>query len=271
MDRYLKVSGLVGLAAPNSSTAAAGVSKHEQGWRLAADPATASIGAPPMRALLAAAQAPIHLACGERDAMVKRDDLLPFDSAAVSLAGVAVPQVHAAESSTIQVALVGCGGRGTGAAANALSVKEGPTKLVAMADVFDHKLKNSYTNLSQKFKDKVRELTERHRNLDRGAIVKLNQVIRGTANYFATSFSTCRWMFQKLDSWIRMRLRAMKLKRKNYHDNYKLRAAYFCRQLGLLTLEGFCTYRDPHGQARRVIPRAGQLRLGSPGARPARR
>jgi len=76
-------------------------------------------------------------------------------AAAVSLAGVAVPQVHAAESSTIQVALVGCGGRGTGAAANALSVKEGPTKLVAMADVFDHKLKSSYSNLSQKFKDKV--------------------------------------------------------------------------------------------------------------------
>lgn len=118
----------------------------------------------------------------------------------------------------------------------------------------------------QKFKAKIRELTERHRNLDHTVIVKLNQVIRGTANYFATSFSTCRWMFQKLDSWIRMRMRAMKLKRKNYHDNYKLRAAYFCRQLGLLTLEEFCTYRDPHGQARRVIPRTGQLRLGSPGA-----
>lgn len=123
----------------------------------------------------------------------------------------------------------------------------------------------------QKFKAKIRELTERHRNLDHTVIVKLNQVIRGTANYFATSFSTCRWMFQKLDSWIRMRMRAMKLKRKNYHDNYKLRTAYFCRQLGLLTLEEFCTYRDPHGQARRVIPRTGQLRLGSPGARAARR
>jgi RNA-directed DNA polymerase len=123
----------------------------------------------------------------------------------------------------------------------------------------------------QKFKAKVREITERHRNLDRAAIGRLNQVIRGTANYFATRFSTCRWMFQKLDSWIRMRLRAMKLKRKNYNDNYKLRAAYFCRQLGLLTLEEFCTYPDLHGQARFVIPRRGQLQLGSPGARPARR
>ena len=34
------------------------------------------------------------------------------------------------------MALVGCGGRGSGAAADALSVKHGPVKLVAMADVF---------------------------------------------------------------------------------------------------------------------------------------
>lgn len=114
----------------------------------------------------------------------------------------------------------------------------------------------------QKFKAKMRELTERHRNLDRKVIEKLNQVIRGTANYFATNFSTCRWMFQKLDSWTRMRLRAMKLKRKNYNDNHKLRVGYFRRQLGLLTLEEFCTYRDRHGQARRVIPRHGATSVG---------
>jgi group II intron reverse transcriptase/maturase len=114
----------------------------------------------------------------------------------------------------------------------------------------------------QKFKAKVREVTERHRNLDRTTIGKLNQVIRGTANYFATGFSTCRWMFQKLDSWIRMRLRAMKLKRKNYNDNRKLRGGYFRRQLGLLTLEEFCVYRDRHGQAHRVIPRNGATPVG---------
>ena len=81
----------------------------------------------------------------------------------------------------------------------------------------------------QKFKDKVRALTLRHRNLDREVILKLNRVIRGTANYFATAFSTCRWAFQKLDSWLRMRLRCMKLKRKNYNDNAKLRVGYFRR------------------------------------------
>jgi predicted dehydrogenase len=65
-------------------------------------------------------------------------------AAASALAGVAIPHVHAAENNTIQVALVGCGGRGTGAAGDALSVKNGPIKLVAMADVFEHRLKSSY-------------------------------------------------------------------------------------------------------------------------------
>ena len=102
----------------------------------------------------------------------------------------------------------------------------------------------------QKFKAKVRELTVRKHNLDSEAIAKLNAVIRGTANYFATGFSTCRWMFQKLDSWIRMRLRAMKLKRKSCNDNSKLRVGYFNRKLRLLTLEQFCAKVDPHGKAR---------------------
>lgn len=107
----------------------------------------------------------------------------------------------------------------------------------------------------QSFKAKVRELTVRKRNLDQDVIVRLNRVIRGTANYFAPAFATSRWLFQKLDSWVRMRLRCMKLKRKNYNDNRKLRVPFFRRKLGLLTLEEFCTVRDRNGKARRVIPR----------------
>ena len=68
-------------------------------------------------------------------------------TAASALAGIALPHVHAAENNTIQVALVGCGGRGTGAASNALSVKNGPTKLVAMADVFPDRLEGSLKGL----------------------------------------------------------------------------------------------------------------------------
>ncbi len=114
----------------------------------------------------------------------------------------------------------------------------------------------------QKFKAKIRELTVRKRNLDAKVIEKLNQVIRGTANFFATEFSTCRWKFQKLDSWIRMRLRCMKRKRKSYNDNKKIRVAYFRRKLGLLTMEEFCTCPDRRGQARRVIPRHGATLVG---------
>src|SRR5437868_2839032 len=66
---------------------------------------------------------------------------------ASALAGIALPHVHAGESNTIQLALVGCGGRGTGAAENALATTSGPTKLVAMADVFPRKLADSYKNL----------------------------------------------------------------------------------------------------------------------------
>jgi predicted dehydrogenase len=70
-------------------------------------------------------------------------------AAASALAGVAIPHVHAAGGDLIQVALVGCGGRGTGAASNALSSKRGPLKLVAMADVFTDKLNSSYENLAK--------------------------------------------------------------------------------------------------------------------------
>jgi predicted dehydrogenase len=81
-------------------------------------------------------------------------------AAASALVGMATPHVHAADDDTIQVVLIGCGGRGTGAAANALAVntrvvEHGPIKLVAMADVFENKLKASYTGLKNKFGDQV--------------------------------------------------------------------------------------------------------------------
>ncbi len=65
-----------------------------------------------------------------------------------ALAGVTLPKVHATPEQTIKIALVGCGGRGTGAAANALSVKHGPMRLVAMADVFQGRLASSYEGLT---------------------------------------------------------------------------------------------------------------------------
>src|SRR5437763_13091232 len=72
-----------------------------------------------------------------------------------TLAGMTIPYVHAAGSDTIQLALVGCGGRGTGAAENALTLKNGAIKLVAMADVFPAKLADSHGKLHQKVADQV--------------------------------------------------------------------------------------------------------------------
>jgi len=76
--------------------------------------------------------------------------------AAVSaLAAGVVPRIYAAENNTIKVALIGCGGRGTGAASDALSVKNGPIKLVALADVFPRRVNNSYRNLARGHAKKV--------------------------------------------------------------------------------------------------------------------
>ena len=72
---------------------------------------------------------------------------------AATLANLGAPLVHAGEENTLQVALIGCGGRGTGAAENALSTKSGPIKLVAMADVFEDKLSDSCSQLEKHFSE----------------------------------------------------------------------------------------------------------------------
>ncbi len=75
-------------------------------------------------------------------------------TAVSALAGMTLPHVHAQGSDQIRIALVGCGGRGTGAAANAMQ-QSGPPKLVAMADVFEHRLAGSYDTLKNNFKDRM--------------------------------------------------------------------------------------------------------------------
>jgi len=75
-------------------------------------------------------------------------------AAASAFAGMTIPHVFAAEDNTVGVALVGCGGRGSGAAKNALDVLSLPTKLMAMADVFDHKLNGSHQALTNEFQSK---------------------------------------------------------------------------------------------------------------------
>ncbi len=64
-------------------------------------------------------------------------------------------RAFAGEDNTVRVVLVGCGGRGTGAAANAVQVKGSPVQLVGMADVFRDRLDRSYDTLAKNFADKV--------------------------------------------------------------------------------------------------------------------
>lgn len=82
--------------------------------------------------------------------------------ASAALAGtLATPRAgYCAEHNTIKVALVGCGGRGGGAAANALGTT-GPTRLWAMADVFPHKVESTLQSLSTKFTSQVSVPKER--------------------------------------------------------------------------------------------------------------
>ena len=63
-------------------------------------------------------------------------------AAASVLAGVAIPAVHAAGSDGIRLALIGCGGRGSGAVANAMAADDG-VSLTAMADLFENRLESS--------------------------------------------------------------------------------------------------------------------------------
>jgi predicted dehydrogenase len=80
--------------------------------------------------------------------------------AGAALAGAVARAGYAAENNTIKIALVGCGGRGSGAAAQALSTP-GPTKLWAMADVFEHRLQSSLAGIRQQHEKQVDAPPER--------------------------------------------------------------------------------------------------------------
>jgi myo-inositol 2-dehydrogenase/D-chiro-inositol 1-dehydrogenase len=91
---------------------------------------------------------------------LSRRDFLKATSTFAAAASLA-PGVFAANDDTLKIAMVGCGGRGSGAADQALSTS-GPVKLVAMADVFKDRLDSSYDLLKAKHADRV-EVAEEHK------------------------------------------------------------------------------------------------------------
>ena len=66
---------------------------------------------------------------------------------------------HAAGSDLLKVGLIGCGGRGSGAAGNALNADAG-AKLYALGDAFEDRLQGSLDGLKQQYgqRDRRRRL-----------------------------------------------------------------------------------------------------------------
>ena len=64
------------------------------------------------------------------------------------------PHVHAAENNTLKLGIVGCGGRGCGAAGNAMDADPN-VKLVAAADVFPERGKNGIAGLKDQYGDRI--------------------------------------------------------------------------------------------------------------------
>jgi predicted dehydrogenase len=78
-----------------------------------------------------------------------------------ALSEISLPWVHAAEDNTVRLALIGCGGRGSGAVSDAFDSRFGPVKLFAMADLFENRLDSAFQVLKEKFPDRVDVTTDR--------------------------------------------------------------------------------------------------------------
>ena len=68
---------------------------------------------------------------------------------------IIMPKAYAAGNDLIRIGLIGCGGRGSGAAYQALNVPNSNVKLTAMADAFDDRLTGALGQLKKKHADKV--------------------------------------------------------------------------------------------------------------------
>lgn len=86
---------------------------------------------------------------------IDRRTFVQVATAATVLTGAQQSRVHgqAPGDDTIQIALVGCGGRGTGAANDALHVDNAKTKIVAMADVQADRLRTSFDALTNQWSE----------------------------------------------------------------------------------------------------------------------
>ncbi len=109
-----------------------------------------------------------------------------------------------------------------------LSLNETKTRVVDLRDGFEFlgfRFRRGHVGVRDKaidrFKDKVRLLTRRQQGRNVNAVLEdLNPVLRGYGRYFGAAGVSV--LFRSLDRWVRMRIRAFKLKRKARTDNWRL-------------------------------------------------
>ncbi len=134
----------------------------------------------------------------QQDHLSNRREFIKVAGAVSAMSMLSVPRVFAQSGvgHTFQLALIGAGGRGTGAVVDALTASSYPIKLVAMADVFQHRLDESYAALTERFKDKpdLIAVPEDQRYSGFDAFKKAMDVLRpGDIAIFATPLAF-RWL-----------------------------------------------------------------------------
>jgi predicted dehydrogenase len=98
---------------------------------------------------------------------------------------------HASDTSTLKLDLIGCGGRGTGAAGDALT-GDANTKLWAAADLFPDKVETALKTLTPMFPDRIQVPPERQftgLNGHRGVIENCDVVLIACASRFHADYA----------------------------------------------------------------------------------
>jgi len=92
--------------------------------------------------------------------MKRREFIKTTAAASLAAAMPRIPEAYAAGSDAIRVGVVGCGGRGTGAAIDCLNSSAG-VEVVAMFDLFTDRIESSLKTIKEKHPDKVKVTPER--------------------------------------------------------------------------------------------------------------
>jgi pimeloyl-ACP methyl ester carboxylesterase len=87
-ERFVRVAGLAGVVDAEAGVVEAGIVREGERYRLAADPATVLVAGVPMAPIISAidADSRYRLACGDRDPLVRVDELMAHDASAIEIA-----------------------------------------------------------------------------------------------------------------------------------------------------------------------------------------